>query len=405
MPPKNIDKFSYSDQYKKQAEERLKEIREHKAKLKELERIVKIEVLGVGKLHTKWVIMGSAIIVLIVLWEIFMLAIPNNPQFLPLDISIKNETIDSSISYKGSQLLSITGFESILETLGESDVLFGKKTYKQIIFDESGKAYTVTPTSSVIMVEPLKTNPEKVTKIGWFYEPERIEIKEYFAKNSKKVEILLESDELSTSINYNFYKRKPYLLVNFLSKQQTQNFAYGLVMNSFDIYLPTGKILENDNEIIKSGKAVNIILREGGNETTNVSEALRQTVGTKVDTSIVEISRNGSTYEVTADYELFFNPETKIGIVIYSLANVTFKNYFYWEVFQVYVPHFGEGKYPPLYVIVIENPDLSYDEEVGDWYITSEQYTGYTWDYIHQVVWEVESGEAGKFKFRDYLGL
>ncbi len=406
MPPNNESKeHAYSEQYRKQAEEKLKEIRAHRQKLNEIERTVKKAVLGKKRLKRKWIILGTVFILLSVLFTILLISLPNNNTFQQLDIITSNETASSSFLYEKSNIFSLSGWESKLVYNNTGDRLFGKDAYKQIIFDDYGRAYTVLPTTSGIIVEPLTTNPEKITSIGWFNKQEQISVQEEEKGKLKQTDVNFSSEDIDASYSIKIYGGKPYSQIQFssLALEGLGEFAYGLTAQGYDMYLPTGGILKNDNEVIKSENVVDIILREGGNETTNISEDLRQAVEKTVDTSMIEVSRNGSTHEVTTNYELFYNPKTKLGIVMYSPTNVTFKNYFYWNVFQVRVPYLGDGKYPPLYMIVIENPELKYDRDAGDWRITSKQYTGYTWDYINQVVKEIDSGEAERFKFWDYF--
>jgi hypothetical protein len=353
-----------------------------------------------------WIILGSIILIILIFGGIYFFTQPNTDiKLLPLDVVVSNSTgLNSNIYYEGEHFFILNGWESKLKLNEKEDRLFGKEQYKEIAFDDNGVAYTVISTERGIILEPLTTNPEKTSKIGWFTKPEQISIEEQAEGKEKQIKILLSSDEINSKINYYLFKYKPYFKTEFLTQienNELEDFAYGLILKDYDIYLPNSTILKNDNKLIEEGKTVDIILKENNQESTNVSKGLLESVSTKVDTSRQVKTRTGSTYETKSPYQIFYNSDKDLAIITYSPETLYYKNSFYWNVYWIYVPHLGNGTYPPIYTIIIENPNLTYDEDAEDWHIESKQYTGNTKDYIDQVVWEIESGEAGKFNIKE----
>lgn len=408
--------FSYSEYYKNKVRkdlkslelETLKRIKEIEKNLEKGSREIVKEIEEVERKPRKMlIVVGSLVLISLIFLGIWYFTKPTaEAKFSPLDASVSESTASSSIYYQDMNILGVSGWETKLNYNDKEDRLFGKETYKEIIFDDTGKAYTAISTSEGVIVEMLSSNPEKVTKVGWFTTPEQIEISEQENLGEKQVFVDLDSGDLKSEINYSFFRNKPYFYAQFSAQAENSTdlgeFAYDLVLSGYEIYLPNSTILENDNEIVNLEEQVDIIFRGEG----NISEGLKERVSEKVDINRKTVKRTGSNYDIKdADYQLFYNPEKKLGVIVYSPDVLSFKNSFYWNVFWVYVPHLGNGKYPPIYVIVVENPNLIYDGEKGDWMIESKQYNGYAWDYIHDVIWEIENGEAGKLHFNDYFNI
>ena len=57
-----------------------------------------------------------------------------------------------------------------------------------------------------------------------------------------------------------------------------------------------------------------------------------------------------------------------------------------WNVYQVYVPHNGDGEYPALYFIVVDNVNLTYDNDNGDWLLYSNDLSKYANFYINDAI-------------------
>ena len=365
-------------------------------KTSEEEQIEKAEEINkLSPISKKTIIIPSLIIVLAVLVGIYFLASPPiSSKFRPLDIMPSNSSgLSMPVFYEGKPLFSFSGWESILELNNKTDRLFGNEQYKKIVFDSKGKAYTFISLDNKIQLEPLKANPEKVTKIGWFYETEHIKISDYNKRNEKTVNVKLEEGKIleEASLDYTFYKNKPYFKVQFFSQSDSDNikdFAYGFILRDYDIALPNGTLIKNNNEIIPLNKTADIVLAENGNTTKNISLELVNSISTETDISRQAIQRKGSNFEVNTDYEIFSSQKEKKALVFYSPFALYFENSFYWNVYRVYVPYDDEGKHYPLYVFVFESPILEYKN--NDWMIISEQYTGSLNYYIDDIYTRLE---------------
>jgi len=365
-------------------------------------------------LKKHWIIFGSISIIILIFIGIYFFNEPDSEiKFNPLDAIVYNSTgLNLNFYHKGEVLFSMSGWQFKLVNGDKEDRLLGKEEYKQIVFDDNGKAYTIIPLDDKIQLEPLSSNPEKVIKIGWFTKLEQIIINQEATINKKRIDILFSSGE--SSINeaeyiYDFYNNKPYFKNEFSVLIETGNlgeFAYCIDIKDYNIYLPDSTILENDNKLIDEGKTVDIILRQNGTETTNVSEELKESVSEKVDITKKAISRKGSFNKLeNNDYRILYNQEKGLAIITHSPNTLHFEDSFLWNSYRTYVPHLGNGEYPPLYVIVVEDPELTYDENAQDWHLTSKQYTSNVKDYIDHVVWEIESGEAEKFNIRSLFNI
>ena len=157
-------------------------------------------------------------------------------------------------------------------------------------------------------------------------------------------------------------------------------------MKGHDIYLPNGRVLENDNVFSESDEPIEIVLRRNESNSTNIPDDLRESIAGKIDINRKATIQSGSVYDIFAGYQIFYNPEEEKAVIVYSPEVFKFKDSFYWNVFWVYIPY-NEG-YSPLYFIILEKPDLYYLD--GEWQIESEQYTGSVKYYIDKVVGEIE---------------
>ncbi len=356
-----------------------------------------------------WVLFGAILLIILVFVGIFMFAEPSKNADL-MSIRNSNSTgITSYNYYKNSNTFLLSGWESKLNLNNNEDRLFGKESYRQII-TYNGTNYTTLSTSNGIIIDSLTTDPEQVTKIGWFTNPNQTSVSETNEKRIKEVSVDLYSENLNSGFDYYLFKQKPYFKIEFSASSNDNselgNFAYGLILSGYDIYTDKLEIYNNDYSLTETNQTIDIILRENGTQTTNISQELRESVSEIVDTNKLVTIRQGSTHEINnSKYEIFYNEDKKLGIIFYAPNTLYFKNSFYWNVHWIYVPHLGEGKYPPLYVIVLEQPELSYDSQQGDWYVDSKKYEGYIMDYIYHVVWEIDSGNAEKFNINDYVNF
>ena len=336
---------------------------------------------------SKFIIFSAGIIIILaILGIIFYLNYdPSKIRYKYIDIEAKNVSgLPISVYYKTEQLFSFSGWESMF-TMENKDRLFGNEQYKRIIFDARGKAYTQITLDDQIRIEPLSTDPIKATTIGWFTSLSDLIIKDKLNKNNKEVIIYLDTDKLNSNITFKMFKNKLYFLVLFSAEAEDNSelgdFALGFVAPGYDIYLPNGTVLLNDNNITSLDKPLNLIIL--GNITSEVNESLTQKISPET-LSKNSIERKG-TYSPLQDleYEIFYNNRT--GFIVFSGDEFNdFENLFQWNVFRIYASHL-ENKYPDIYFIVLDNASLTYNEESSSWNIKDKYFNGLVDDYIIQV--------------------
>ena len=156
--------------------------------------------------------------------------------------------------------------------------------------------------------------------------------------------------------------------------------AYGLNLQGYDIYIPNGEILENDNEIIGLNEERDILLDNEKVESQDLLDAVSEIE----DINKLKTQRTGSTHEFdNINYQIFHNPETKLSIVVYGKEIEKFRNSFYWNVYWVYV-NGNDGIYEPIYFIILEDSELNYEN--GAWQVKSKYYNGELTKYIYSSV-------------------
>jgi hypothetical protein len=369
-----------------------------------------------SRLNKNFVFLGTIVLILLILGLMIFFFQPKLTGYMildtPLDAVVSNSSgITSTIYYDKKSLFSFSGWESILSYEGTEDVLFGKEyvyttksdrlfgilNYKKIIFDENGKPYTFSESEDKIILEPLNKDPTDITRIGWFTDPNKLDIKEIKSKKKKQI-ILSLFDESSpikrAEIIYNFYKDKPFFTIQFESidsdSSKLSNFDYGFILKDFDIYQSNGKILKNDNEIIRLDSKRSVTIENNNNLSPKLFNALSK----ETDLERKSILRKGSSYEFNSDYQIFINPNKTIAIVMFSEDYVYFKNSFYWNVFQVSGYYLGEGVYSPVYFLIIKDPVFNYDN--GEWNLISKQYSGSINSYILDTLFEIDDIELNE---------
>ncbi|MFA5173556.1 MAG: hypothetical protein WC438_00055 [Candidatus Pacearchaeota archaeon] len=363
---------------------------------KAIETIIKKAEKEKAYIKKHWIILSSVILVILILGIIYLFAQPaKQASFKPLDVTINNKTaFSSTILYEKASLLALTGWESKITYNNKEDRIFGKEDYKKVIFDEKGNAYTYISLDNEIKIEPLTTNPNTVTKVGWFTKPEQITIKEdkSWLEKTEVVTLTSDSDVTNAVYTYNFYKNKPYFKVQFSADAENPEklgkFAYGLVLKDYDIYLPNRTILLNDNKITDLNTPIELAIYQDDKRFINVSDKLQEEISQDTNTEKNAVKRTGSIYKTESEYEIFYNPNTQNTIIIYSPNVDYFENSFLWQVFRVYTS--GEnGQYPPLYFIVIPNSDLTYNEQAQDWTIVAKESINAK-DYINKMINEIK---------------
>ncbi|MBA3064709.1 hypothetical protein FP803_04705 [Candidatus Woesearchaeota archaeon] len=254
----------------------------------------------------------SVFLVFVILFSIILFVEPSEDiKYQHLDVVASNSTgLPMSIYYKQNKIFIINGWESKLIYSEKEDRIAGNN------------------------------------KTGWFFE-DPITITDKKTLDNKYSSVVMDSknDITKAKFDYFLFKRKPYFKIQFSAQTQDNSklglMAYGFNLKEYDIYIPHGTKLENDNVVTKT------------DETT---------------------LREGSTHEFdNINYEIFHNPETNLSIVIYGKEIEIFKNSFYWNVYWVYVGG-NDGIYEPIYFIILEDSELNYEE--GAWQVKLKYYDG-----------------------------
>jgi hypothetical protein len=350
----------------------------------------------INKKLISWI--SSIIVIIIIAFLYFSSQLNSISSYKPLDIIIHNESsLPIDIYYNNKNLMIFSGWETQLEYNGKKDRIFGDEDYKNFIFDDNGRAYTFISLGSEILLEPLKSNPDKIKSIGWFNKQEQISIAEEKSSVGKIEKLKLSNGKLSiknADLNFYVYKNKPYFKVEFNAEAENESalgeLSYGFILNSYDIHLEDGSILKNDNKILETNKTPEIILIEN-NTSKNISQDLIDSLSKQIDLNKNYVNRNGSYQEVkNTDYEIFYNQNLKRIIIVYSPFANNFKSSFYWNVFWINLAYLGED-FSPVYFMIIDNADLSYDTVNKEWRIESPKYSGSSITYMDKTVYEIEN--------------
>lgn len=365
-----------------------------KVAVKEVKRVENINEESVRNLrkninlNKKTVISISVLLIIIILGIMFYSTYnPINVKYKPIDIEIRNTSgLPSNVFYEGKALFSLSGWESFLN-YGKNDRFFGNEQYKKIIFDSGGRAYTQIALDDQIRLEPLASDPNKVTLIGWFVESDSKKIMGAINKGSKEVSLLLNNTKLSAGFSYLLFKNKQYFIFNFspqvVNLSSLGDFALGFIANKFDIYLPNGTILKNDNNVTKTDRNINVVIV--GNASNASKDSLKQKVPSDVLSRNI-IIRKGSYSKFDAlDYEIFLNNNSQGFIVFSEEEENKFENLFQWNIFRIYISHQQNGIYTKAYFIILDNANLHYDYENKDWVIEDKYYSGSARNYINSI--------------------
>lgn len=316
---------------------------------------------------------------------------PSKVRYNPVDIEIKKSgSLTAQVFYQDKPFIAIHGWESLLNLNGKKDRLYGKEQQKKIIFDEKGKAYTYTSTDEKIIIEPLKEDPSKATREGWFVESDTKDITILPGKKTKLVSISLSHSDKRVSLDYTVFKEKPYFTSEISIQHLTSNesekilgyFAYGYVAQGYDVYLPNGTILKNDNQIIKTNKSIGLSFSKEINESD--VKNLESKLPNEIDLSKQAIQRKGSTYEINnIEYQMLINNESRGFLIFTESERNTYENIFAWNIHRVYIYPNELGFYPKVYTALFENLTVEYKE--NDWEISSKQFKGKLKEYISQI--------------------
>ncbi len=336
---------------------------------------------------SKFIVFLIGIIIILVILGIIFYANydPSKIRYQYLDIEAKNSSgLPIPVYYQDQQIFSFSGWESMF-TMKNKDRLFGNEQYKKIIFDDQGKAYTQIVLDDQIRVEPLSTNPTKATTIGWFTSSSDLDIKNKLNKKNKEILISLSSQSLDSNITFKMFKNKLYFSAFFSAEGENNSelgdFALGFVAQGYDIYLPNGTILLNDNNVTNLDKHLNLVIL--GDITPEANKSLTQRISQETP-SRNSIARAGTYYSLQdLEYEIFYKNGT--GFIVFSEDEFNdFEDLFQWNVFRISTTPL-ENKYPKIYFIVLDNANLTYDGESGSWAIKDKYFNGSVEDYILQI--------------------
>jgi hypothetical protein len=350
-------------------------------------------------INTKMIIAGAIIAALFILILLhFLSKSPDSFRFSRLDFSVKNVSgIPISVIYDNKNLFTLSLFESELKINNTKDRLFGSSQYRTIVFDEKGKAYSYIILDNEIRVEPLNVNPEKTTNIGWYYNVSDIEIKNEDSKNKKMSRINLKNSDnkiSSSDFTITLDKKNQFLKLVYEfnpSDNILTEFSYGLLFNNWDIILPNSTLIKNDNNITTKNEKINIYLYQKNKTQVyfgNIYETIKKEKN--LDKNIIE--RKGSFYVFeNIDYQIFINRNKSIAVVVFSSESLEFQNHFSWNVFRAKVKKGNVNsynKFNPLYFIILENPNFSYDDFLDDWIIDSRKYSGSLGYHINEIIYK-----------------
>lgn len=265
---------------------------------------------------------ASILLVILILAGIVFFVRPTvEAKYEPLDVVAKNTSgLPMDIYLHQNRLFTISGWESKINYNNKLDRIAGNNV------------------------------------TGWFFE-DSVVLTENKTWNNKFVSVSIDNDSNITQakFDYTLFKKKPYfkmqLTANAENNSKLNQAHYGFVIKGYDIYLKNGIILENDNNITTLKGITN---------------------------------RTGSLHEINStNYQIFHDTATNRSIIIYSEKPTIFLDSFYWNVYWVYV-NGTSGQYPPLYVIILENFNLTFSD--GKWQVQSKYYSGELEQYINKSV-------------------
>ncbi len=335
----------------------------------------------------KFIVVVSLIIILgiFVFLAVFTLG-SSDSRFSHVDIEAKGSNgLPMNVYFKSKAAFGFSGWESMLFYEG-NDRVYGNDEYRKIIFDNTGKAYTYIRYDDQVKLEQLTSDPSKVTRIGWFTQENEINIQEQTSLWGKIVAVGLDSEDLDVTINYNLIRWKPYftsqVVISAEKKEELGDFGYGFVLRDSDIYLSNGSILNNDNIVVKTDKKIFINAVNLSYETIN---EIKGKINESIDLESKVIERNGTSYDLKADYELFPNWNENTGILVFSEGESRFENSFKWNVYRIYADHNEDNVYNKVYFVFLENMKIEWDAEKGDWKVKSRYFDGYLTDYIKKI--------------------
>jgi len=352
-----------------------------------------------GKINKEMVFWISLFIVALIILLLYSFPVDNmdDKNGNVINISVLKATgLPMDVYYDNIKIMTLSGWETKIGYSNKTDRLFGDENYKTIIFDNNGAAYVVSSLDNEIKIEPLRTNPENITDIGWFKKTEQISVTEKASEN-KTIDVKLSNGEReikNVDLKYFLYSNQSFFKVkmdiNSQNKSELNDIAYGFLINKFDIYLSNGSILKNDNKIVVFDNPVNITFIKNKKIEKNIPKGLNYSLSKIYDLNRKAILRNGSFYRIDGEYEIFFNAENKKAVLIYSPDVSYFENSFYWDAYWIHMNR-DVSESPLLYFFIFDNPKLRYDNELGDWNIDIEGYSGEIMFYIYEKIYEMEN--------------
>jgi len=250
----------------------------------------------------------------------------NEVKFSPVDIITVDSSADSVVSYNGNNIMMLSGEESKLEY--DNDL---KRLY----------------------TSDLKNTSDK----GWITDPAMVTDKIKNSNSEKQITISMGSDSeiKNASFVYYVFKDKPYFKVKFSVNAENLSklgdFEYGMISKDYDVYSQSGDVYVNNHGTIPM---------------------LNKTVG--------------SSYTDDSDYQIFVNKNKTQAVVLYTPYLIAFQDSFLNNIYLINVLQMDESDYAPLYVIIIDNPKLTFDKAAQDWKLDSSQYQGSVMSYIDDVM-------------------
>ncbi len=337
--------------------------------------------------QNKYALFLSIIFVILICGIISILVGPSKEiKYEYLDVDARNSTgLPMDVYYKQNILFNVMGWQGRLTYNEKEDRISGKESPQKIITDKFGNNYLLSSSENKISLQ--QTNQTEIkTSIGWFFNNIfRISSDKSWSKKKVNAKLINENSEISSAeFKYNLFKKKPHFKLQFSAQTKDNSklgsMAYGLNLKEYDIFLPNGTFLKNDNEIIELDEKRDILLNNEKIESQDILEAVSEVE----DINKLKIQRKGSASKFKdINYEIFHNPNTNLSIIIYGKEIEQYKNSFYWNVYWIYV-NGNDGIYKPIYFIILEDSELNYENEA--WQVKSKYYEGELTEYIYSSV-------------------
>ncbi len=278
---------------------------------------------------------------------------------LKIEKNIAENTFLVKIYFKNEPLININGWDTIIKYGSTAKKLFSINQKKE--FD--GKFYYIHETGDKIELLSSDLSLEK-SFFGSIIDKTCFNL--YCIKYSflgvnnlyKSIETLTMKDKNHLNINTDFYVENGSLSV-----------GYGLLIKGFDIFLPNGTSLKNDH-LSEKTKSLKKLFLDG--EIKPVDTYLSSGSITNV------VLNKGTNYKIflEEDYQIFYNSDKKIAIIVFADDIDYVENLFQWEVFRFWIngEDYEDKAKTSLNIVFLSDAALGYTNKT--WMIKSNEFDG-----------------------------